>query len=361
MRDYNVHFLFYSEEWGKFDDMSYPVMADTPFEARVKAWDVCDQDKDTIFCSNIKQFAVTWKPNLLDAGDYFYSHAADIKQNIGYLINVEIPNDNITNSGQLQRYESERCSNLNALYTLDMVAKDLYADKGMIPPSIYEELYYAEKLHKHLSWGEKADALWERIDKAKKWDQGSIYMIRDLIINAYTTLCGEVEHFHEHFDRNGIYPVQNKLDERDYEYISRWQNKRVIDRIVRIPFLKESDIIMNSADHMDYACQTLLINYKMLSAEYQTPENQFWQLVESSEHDKEYGDYMLSVENPITGLRMSCGKNYFLGVLRPDIAANIDFNALKKLYITCSLNLAGIKDMDDYYTGMEEENNEFER
>ena len=51
MREYDVHFSFYDEQWGNFDDVSYKVMAETPFEAREKAWPVCDQEARRCFAA----------------------------------------------------------------------------------------------------------------------------------------------------------------------------------------------------------------------------------------------------------------------------------------------------------------------
>lgn len=354
MREFNVHFSFYSEEWGNFDDISYPIMAETPFEAREKAWNICDQDADTPLRSNIKQFAVTWNPNRLDAGDYFYSHAADIKHDMGHLLNVDIPNDQITGNDRQHQLEGERRSNLGALWTLDSVAKDLYADMGIIPPSIYEELHYAEKLCEHLGWGEKADALWERIEHAKKWDNGAIYSIRDMLKDGYTTLCGETVLFREHFGRNGVFPVHNKLGELDYSYIFRWKNKWPVESLKRLPFYKETDTIGNSAKHMDFVWQTLLMDSSALNEDHQTPENQLWRALDPSEHSEEMKDGMLFVENHITGQRVSCHKDNFLGVMRPDIIARLDFDALKKDYIANHCE-------DIYPNGAENDDNELER
>ncbi len=360
MQEYYVHFSFYSEDSGRFDNISYDVMAETPFEARGKAWGMCDEDKDTLFRSNIKQFAVTWNPNLLDAGDYFYSHAASIKQSLGYLMNVELPNDSILKSGHQKQYERDRCSYLHSLYTLDTVAKDLYADKGMIPPSIYEELHYAEELCDHLGWGGRGDALWERMDKAKKWDRGAIYSIRDMFQNGYTTLSGEIVRFSEQLGRNSIYPYHNKPDEREYEYISRWQDKKAIEHLWRIPILKESDAIKNSAGHMDYTDQILLLDYKKLVTGYQTPENQFWQMSEFQVSDRGSLDDKISVKNPITGMCMSCSKNNFYGVLRPDVTARIDFDRLKQGYdAICSEDV--VNTGEDIYASDIGEEGEFER
>lgn len=356
MREFNVYFSFYSEEWGNFDDTRYLVTAENPFEAREKAWDLCDRDSDTPLRSNIKQFAVTWEPNLLDTGDYFYSHAAGIKQCLGRLMNVEIPNDRIAGGEKNHQLEAERCSDLSSLWTLDAVAKDLYKDKGMIPPSIHEELYYAEKLCEQLGWDEKAYALWKRIEKAKKWDNGAIYSIRDLFRDGYTELCGEAELFNEHFGRNGVYPIHNKIDERDYSYISRWQNKRMVDSLMKLPFYNETDVIRNSAS-MDYAFRTLLLK----NSGYQIPENQLWQLIDSSESGRDPPDGMLFAENLITGRCVFYHKSDFVGVLRPDIVATLDFDALKKEYaVTHSEYAANDRNNVQYFDSNIEDEDDIE-
>jgi len=95
MREYRAWFSYYSEEYGAFDDAAYKVQADNPFDARKEAWPIWNQYIDSKFQSCVKLYAVTWQPNPLDAGDYFYSHAADVKQAVGRIENVEIPNDRI--------------------------------------------------------------------------------------------------------------------------------------------------------------------------------------------------------------------------------------------------------------------------
>jgi len=331
MREYDVHFSFYDEQWGNFDDVSYKVMAETPFEAREKAWPVCDQDGETLFRSNIKQYAVTWTPNLLDAGDYFYAQAALVKESMGRINNVQIPNARISNPEYEQSLKAEHHFDLGSLRAIDFMAKDLYADKGMVPPSIYEELHYTEKLCEQLGWGDKADALWDRMDKAKKWDQGAIYSIRDLFKDGYTWLCGETTHFREQFDRHGIFPVHNNLDERDYSYISRWQRARKVDNIQRLPALTKADVIEHSAGHMDFYGQTLLLNFDRAADRHRTPENMLWTPIDTSERGEVIQNGALLAENLITGERMTFPKDAFIGVLRPELAAAFDFDALKSM------------------------------
>lgn len=330
MREFDVHFSFYDEQWGNFDDVSYKVTAETPFEAREKAWPVCDQDEDTLFRRNIRQYAVTWTPNLLDAGDYFYAQAASVKQSMGYINNVQLPNADISDPERVQSLKAENGVNFGSLYAIDFIAKDLYADKGMVPPSVFEELHYTEKLCERLGWGEKADALWERMDKAKKWDRGAIYTIRDLFKDGYTWLCGETTLFREQFDRHGIYPVHNNLDERDYTYTSRWQRTRKVDSLNRLPALTKKDVIDLSKENMDFYGQTLLLNSDRMADKYHTPENMLWTMTDLTEQSEDVKGGALLAENLITGERMSCTREDFLGVLRPDIVAGFNFDLLKK-------------------------------
>lgn len=331
MRDFDVHFSFYSEERGRFDDVSYPVTAETLFDARKKAWLACDQDKDTRFRSCIRQYAVTWSPNLLDAGDYFYSRAAETKQSLGFLNHVLVPNDCISKNEYKYQHDADQSYYMGVLQTLDNTARDLFADKGIVPPSIYEELHYAEKLCENLNW-EKANALWEQLELAQKWNMSSVYSIRNLFEDGHTLLRGEMVAFHEHFGRNGIYPLRNKLLEHKHTYISRWKNMEKVNCLKKLTFFPETDIIANSIDHMDCKYQVLLLKCQLLNEGYRTPENQLWLACDPLDQSEVIKDGMLLVENFITGQRMICNKDAFLGVLRPDIIATLDMEALKKEY-----------------------------
>ena len=128
MREYRAWFSFYNEEWGNFDDAAYTVQADNPFDARKEGWLKWNQYIDSKFQSCVKLYAVTWKPNLLDAGDYFYACAADIKQAAGHIENVEIPNNRLEKGDKAPYYEMQKQYNLGALHTVDSIAKELYAD-----------------------------------------------------------------------------------------------------------------------------------------------------------------------------------------------------------------------------------------
>lgn len=59
MREYDVHFAFYDEQYGAFDNVTYPIQSANPFEAREQAWRSLDEDEATKYRSCIKQYAVT--------------------------------------------------------------------------------------------------------------------------------------------------------------------------------------------------------------------------------------------------------------------------------------------------------------
>ncbi|MDR2889703.1 MAG: hypothetical protein LBV33_07685 [Lachnospiraceae bacterium] len=134
MRDFKVHFSFYSEEYGNFDEIHYTVSAADMFEAREKGWIMCDEDPETIYRSAIQVMAVTWEPNRLDVGDYFYAKASDLKCAAAYEKNVTKPNAQIDASKTAKQVDFTGSDHYYAVSVLDQVAKDLYGDKGIVPP-----------------------------------------------------------------------------------------------------------------------------------------------------------------------------------------------------------------------------------
>ena len=92
MNTYRVHFSFYSEENGQFDESFYTVDAENQFEARRMAWLLRDTDDDARFQSCVKQTGVTWDVSPLDLCDYFNAQAAYAKYRIRHTENVDAPN-----------------------------------------------------------------------------------------------------------------------------------------------------------------------------------------------------------------------------------------------------------------------------
>ena len=334
MREYRAWFSYYSEEYGTFDDSTYTVQADNPFDVRKEAWLKWDQNTDSKFQSCVKLYAVTWQPNPLDAGDYFYSHAADVKQAAGRIENVDMQNDRLDKYGKASYYEMQKHYYLGSLHTIDSIAKDLYADKGIVPPSLYEELHYARELYYQLEYGDQSNALLDKIEKAEKWDEyGYLYDMRDLFKKGYITLCGEAVVFKNQFDRNGIYPLYNDLNDSVYKYISRWERSAMtINSLARLQPIHQQDVIPYSGGHMTFDCHFLLINQNHFDARFSTPENMIWTTSEDTMNITPDYAREFEAENVITGQRALFYRNDFLGVLRPDIVARYEFEALKAEY-----------------------------
>jgi len=353
MREYRAWFSFYSEEWGNFDDVAYTVQADNPFDAREKAWPIWNQYIDSKFQSCVKLYAVTWNPDPLNAGDYFYSQAADIKQAVGHIENVDIPNDRIGSRDKTSYNNMQKHYYLGALQTVDDIAQDLYAGKGIVPPSVYEELHYAQELCYELEYGEPFNALQNKIEQAKKWDQhGYLFDIRDLFKHGYISLNGETVLFKEQFGRNGIYPVYNDLDDSEYKYISRWERQIRVNGIKNLQPIDESGVIQNSANHMLYDGQFLLVNPDHFHKDFHTPENMIWTTSEDVMNITGTFTGEFQADNVITGKKALFRRNDFSGVLRPDIVARYNFEDLKAEYAAANHTL--VSDMED--TAAEDEN-----
>ncbi len=351
MRDYYAHFSFYSEEWGNFDDITYKVQAYSPFAARKKAWLEWDRDDESKLRSCVKLYAVTWEPNLLDAGDYFYAHAADIKQAMGRVENVDIPNSRIEKSHRPSYLDGEKRYCWGALQTLDRIAKDLYAGKGMVPPSIHEELHYAKELLYQQDCGELENALWDKIEAAKKWEENAYrFAFQDFFKYGHISLGRELLNFKTQFDRNGIYPVYADLDDTEYQYISRWQRSWKTCQLVKLQPLQQADVIPHSAGYMLFDGYHLLIDPEHLHEDYRKPENMIWTTAEGvMDITKDVTERFL-VENVITGDRMMAGRKDFIGVLRPDVVARYDFEALKAEYAAASETQSIVMENDSVAT-----------
>ena len=90
MKPYNVHFSYYSEEYGQFDENRYYVEAENQFEARQKAWEIVDSDDSRRFMSCMRQCGVTWDASPANMEDYLNSVAADYKCRVKKIKNVDI-------------------------------------------------------------------------------------------------------------------------------------------------------------------------------------------------------------------------------------------------------------------------------
>ena len=299
MKEYNVHFSHYSEQYGNFNDTTVKVDAANQFEARSKAWEALEKNEDRKFMSCIKLCGITWEASPLDMQDYFNAATAKDKYKINYIENIDKPNAKIDmNSKKEENCERDRYSHFGSLNTISDIAKDFGKTHGLIPPAIYEELHYAREfvnlIDKTENDLEKSWALMQRIKEAEKWDNGAMFCIKELFKSGYGMADGHEFDFSKQFDKNGIYQMYADKSDSEYKYIHRWVYAKTYITLTDLPFFGEKDVIANSKN-MDYDWQTLVLKKESLPPEKQIPENALWTVNKAIE-----GKYRLVDDNFIT-------------------------------------------------------------
>jgi hypothetical protein len=336
MKTYRVHFSFYSEETGEFDESYYSVQAENCFQARRTAWLMYDRDDNARFRSCVKQCGVTWDPSPLDLCDYLNAAAAYDKYMLKYIDDVKLPNAEITQDSNAKRCaERDRLFHYGSLDAVCRIACDIGKPFGMEPPDICEEAVYALELVGKLDESgkhAKAQSLADTIDHAKAWDRSAALCLRDLFIDGYIYLDGDAEHFFEYFGRDGVFPEKADIKDTRDTYVSRWSRAPVIDQLLVLRPFDERHVIAGSGLYMDYSYWPLVLKADRLDEGSQTPENLLWMPLAG---EKETGIDSVSTfvaENLITGERVEWCRGDFYGVLRPEYYANIEMDALKKEY-----------------------------
>ena len=332
MNRYSVHFSLYSEQYGAFDEAEIRVEAVDQFEARRLAWDASDEHRDMQFASCVKVCGVTWDASPLDVQDYFNAAASYEKYKLRYIENVDAPNGKIKDSD----YEIEACKrgtaeHYGALWAISQVAGDFGRHHGILPPAIFEELHYAREFLDLIEPYdfEKYNTFLNVIERAEKWDSSAMFNIRELFGHGYLSIGGHEYSFSSQFKRGGIY--QACADPADYDsmYIHRWTNAREYKSMGSLPFFGGKDIIANSQS-LQYSWQTLVLGKEALPLEKQAPENCLWLANQYSEADYDIdGSRAIYAENLITGEVAQWKRTDFLGVLRPEKAEKIDYEAIK--------------------------------
>jgi len=343
LKTYRVHFTFYSEEHGNFDESIYSVTAENQFEARRTAWLLRDADDDTRFQSCVKQAGITWDASPLDLQDYFNAQAAYEKYMLNYIQNVAMQNAAIKQDEEgKKREEKQKAYCHGSMGAIAILARDIGKPFGMIPPTAYEEIEYAWLLVGKLDEAgqhDQAQALADRIGDAEKWDTGAIYTLRDLFVTGSNYLSGDWVFFHQHFSKDGVYPEKADINEREYTYIKRWDDARRVSSLSRLPMFGEGHIIRGS-DTMSFDYRVMVLDPDALTPEYRTPENILWTphydtdgiCLNLDRDDDGPPDSRFNVENMITGVVVALRHRDFIGVLRPEFAENIDFDTLKQEY-----------------------------
>lgn len=335
MKEYSVHFSCYSELYGNFDEVIIKVDAENQFDARSRAWELSEKNSDLEFSSCIKLCGITWNASPLDMQDYFNAQAEYEKYQIKYIDNIKKPNARIEkNENKLENCERERYSSFGSLYTISRIAEDLGKPLGMLPPAIYEELHYAKEFCYQFGWNDndKSSVLLKMIEQAEKWDRNAIHSIQELFRHGIGLFNGQEFDFSAQFGRNGIYTVYADRTESEYHFIQRWRMAREYTSIANLPFFGEKDIIVGS-HAMQYEWQTLVLNKTALPTETQIPYNSLWipKQNDISEYDIN-GERMITAENLITGEIAKWKHSDFIGVLRPEINAKINYEVMKTEY-----------------------------
>ena len=337
MKEYNARFSYYSEQYGCFESTTVRVEADNQFQARHKAWMQFDNDKDRPFMSCVKLCGITWEATPLDMQDYFNAQASYDKTMIRHIENVDIPNAQMEiNESKRENCEREKSSHYGSLHTAQCIASDLGKAHGMIPPMIFEELHYLEMYNEQYNGldFEQSNAVYRLIEEAEKWDSDAIFNIQELFRHGYGKVNGYDIDISAQFGRDGILPIHNDRSEFASSFIRRWENAREYKTISWLKFFDEKDVIAGSTA-MDYEWQTLVLKKELLPPEKQVPENSLW--FTDNPEDGNFGakaDSLITVVNPFTGEVTDWKRSDFIGVLRPEVHAKIDFDGIKEEYGT---------------------------
>ncbi len=334
MKSYNVHFSFYSLEYGDFEEIHFKVEAENQFEARRKAWLLCDNNEDMAFARNIRLCGVTWEATPLDMQDYFNALASYEKYQLALYENVHKNNAQI--SGQSENdnsYGDIRLAALGSLSTINEIAKDFGAAYGMLPPRYFDELHYADALidviDKQFGF-DGAMAFIKLLDKAKKWDNGSLFSLAEIFQKGYMFVNDEYFSLANHFSKDGFYPVGDLNEKADY-YIRRWRETHKCNSLEHMPFYDERHIVEGSQS-MNYVYKILVLNKSVLPPEQKTPINGLWFSNNLEDTRSNADPKLIEVKNLITGETAEYFRSDFLGVLKPEIEAKLDDEAIRNEY-----------------------------
>ncbi len=336
MKEYTAHFSYYSEIFGGFEEKDVKVEAANQFDARRTAWDLLDNAADMNFASCIKLCGITWDASKLDIQDYFNAEAAHEKYRINYFDNIELPNAAIQGSeSSAEHYKEEKRECYGSLLTIAHIADDLYKPLGILPPTHFDDIHYAREflnLVDGLDY-ERYNALNSMIGLAEKWDSNALFSARELLQHGYCRAGGFDFDFSDQFGKDGVYPVcADRRDNFAGQYIHQWTNAREYQNWASLPFFGEKDVVPGSQT-TQYEWHTLVINKEALPPKDRTVVNLLW-TVQYNEDDQKPGanKNVITVENPITGETSKRDRSDFLGILRPEKYAKINFDGIKAEY-----------------------------
>jgi len=250
MKPYNVHFSYYSKENGQFEGTKYTLEAENQFEARQKAWDLFDNDKEMKNASCVSQCGVTWKASILDLQDYFNMLASIDKCTIRQIENIDIPNNKLhQDEARVTSAKAAIRECWGSLDAISNIAEDMGRPFGMKPPSIYEELHYSELFARELEKNgqeKEAASLYNRISAAEKWDEDAIYSLDKLFHDGDVWLNGGDVYLSDYFARDSVFPEKADLSDTVDDYmphrLNTLTNRDIINAIDEAEDAQEDEI-----------------------------------------------------------------------------------------------------------------------
>ena len=341
MKEYRVHFSFYAEDYGRFESMHYNVRAETPYDAREEAWRMNDGSPGRPLMSCVKQTGVTWDSSPLDVQDYFNAKMAACQQSRREIENVTMPNTEIDNDTHAKMSaERSRSFEYGMAFAIQQIAMEQGKPFNIVPPNVFEEIVYGEKLLEHMYARLPHDealinGLYQLLEKARHDEFSGVFPLRELFTDGFLSVGTEYYNLRKHFNKDGICPFYADIDDNERQYVNRWTNVLPVNTLSNLRPFDERNVIKNSAAVMLYDYETLVLKKDILAPESQKAMYLLWAIVEPDACLEGFGtdpDKQLVCENKITGHHAVFRRADFHGVLRPEFEQRIDYDKLKAEY-----------------------------
>lgn len=216
-KKYTAMFSFFAAEENTYYDCGVQFDAADRYAAREKAWELFEKNHSSYICSegaiqNVKLCGLRWEGSPLDIQDYFDAQSDSCQCEINRIRNVDLANCRINPAEHKRRYEEFQrnlYSESACRHLLDNMAKELYAQHGMIPPSIHTELHYAQEMANSLYHSQQydlADKLSQALCDAEHWQSNATCTISELFREHHLYYDQRYHDMNEHFARDGCYP-----------------------------------------------------------------------------------------------------------------------------------------------------------
>jgi hypothetical protein len=348
LNTYNVHFSYYDEEKGLFDESNYPTQAENQFQARSEAWKLRNADEKASFQSCVRQIGITWDPFLGDIGqhDCFNAGIANHIYRMNQSKYIDYPNGHIKlNAEIIGASESHISLIADYLDTINASMRDVGEAFKITPPYVFDEIEYAKRMIKEIDntgQHEVMAALLNTTTNAQKWHPEAMQNLKDL----FDTGCLNTQNNHidlkRYMTQDSLFPLlADAADDNMENYYSRWRKDSVlkIDKFFSSSSIKDFCVIKNSNLHMAYEGKALILNPESLTSSDRYTnnhfENIFWRRQENKpdDHSVEFDPKSRFIaRNLVTDEIKEFSRDQFVGVLRPEYVKYIDFDQLRDIY-----------------------------